>query len=67
MTERMGRKVGTGSVMTDGMGVMGVGTRVGTEGMGVVRGGIDAGTEALSPSVCAYLCAFMYLLHLFAG
>ena len=53
--------------MTDGMGVMGVGTRVGTEGMGVVRGGIDAETEALSPSVCAYVCAFMYLLHLFAG
>jgi hypothetical protein len=36
MTERMGRKVGTGSVGTECNGVMGVGTHVGTEGMGVI-------------------------------
>ena len=38
MTERMGRKFGKGSVGTECMGVVGVGTNVGTEGMGVIGG-----------------------------
>ena len=38
MTERMGRKVGKGSVGTGGLVVIRVGTRVGTKGMGVLVG-----------------------------
>ena len=48
MTERMGRKVGTGSVGTEGMGVIGVGEcSVGKEGMCVMGGGTGVGTKGM--------------------
>ena len=48
MVERKGRKVCTGSVGTEGIGVMGGGEcSLGTEGTGVMGGGTGVGTESM--------------------